>query len=240
MAGILILWLVTEKVATALREKHVALFTNNSPSVSWVTRLASKGSPMAARLIQALSLQLKLVHTSPITTIHIHGHQNAITDIPSWSFGSNLAWHCKTHTDFLMHFNKMFPLSSQNSWTMFLPASKIFMRVIPLILMPHSTLDTWRQLPNIDNHIGHTGAATAGLWERMLTCRTSPSNIKSEQSFVSHPASETDTTADTGRLELQQSVALSRPLGRRSPGCTSTTPSKLPGPTSSTHVLLKR
>jgi hypothetical protein len=85
MAGLLMLWLVIEKVASALREKHVALSTNNSPSVSWVTRLASKSLPtMAARLIRALSLRLKLAHTSPITTLHIPDHQNAIADIPSW------------------------------------------------------------------------------------------------------------------------------------------------------------
>jgi hypothetical protein len=37
IAGLLILWLVIEKVAPALKKKHITQFTNKSPSVSWVT-----------------------------------------------------------------------------------------------------------------------------------------------------------------------------------------------------------
>ncbi len=135
---------------------------------------------MAAWLIQALSLWPKLAHTSPIAMLHIQGHHNAVTDIPPWSFGSSLTWHCKIHTVFLTLFNKTFSLPLQNSWTMFLPTSKIFTRVVSLMLMPHSMLDKWCQLPNVGNHIGCTGAAIAGLWEWMLTHRMSPSNIKSK------------------------------------------------------------
>jgi hypothetical protein len=36
MAGLLLLWLVMESVCINLREKRVALFSNNSPMVGWV------------------------------------------------------------------------------------------------------------------------------------------------------------------------------------------------------------
>jgi hypothetical protein len=36
LAELVILWLMMEQVCGPLKEKHVALFSNNSPTVSWV------------------------------------------------------------------------------------------------------------------------------------------------------------------------------------------------------------
>ena len=48
MAGLLLLLLVMEDVVCNLKEANVALFSNNTPTVSWVTRLASRHSTVAA------------------------------------------------------------------------------------------------------------------------------------------------------------------------------------------------
>jgi hypothetical protein len=53
MAGLLLLWLVMEKVCPYLMEKHTALFSNNTPTVGWVTRLAPKKSRVAEGMVQA-------------------------------------------------------------------------------------------------------------------------------------------------------------------------------------------
>jgi hypothetical protein len=71
MAGLVILWLVMEGVCVDLREKWVTLFSDNSPTVGWVTRLASKRSVIAEGLFQALVLRLKCTHTCPLTPMHI-------------------------------------------------------------------------------------------------------------------------------------------------------------------------
>jgi hypothetical protein len=105
MAGVLLLWLVMEKVCHPRQEKRVALFSDNSPMVSWVTRLASQRSLVAEHLVQALALRLKSSRTCPLTALH------------SRSFGSNPAWHCKADSDFFTLFNSFFPLPLQNSWT---------------------------------------------------------------------------------------------------------------------------
>ncbi len=60
MAGLLFLWLVMEAVCGDLREKNVALFSDNSPMVGWVRRLATRGSLVSAHFIRALALRLKL------------------------------------------------------------------------------------------------------------------------------------------------------------------------------------
>jgi hypothetical protein len=88
MAGLLFLWLVMESVCGNLQEKNVALFSNNSPTVGWVQRLATCGSLVLANLIRALALRLKLHGTCPITPLHIAGEENSMTDIPLHLFGS--------------------------------------------------------------------------------------------------------------------------------------------------------
>ena len=99
MAGLLLLFLVMEEVCPSLRAKYVALFSDNSPTVGWVKRMAAKGSLVAMQLVRALALRLKKAGASLLTPQHIGGTQNAMTDIPSRSFGSNPAWYCKSDAD---------------------------------------------------------------------------------------------------------------------------------------------
>jgi hypothetical protein len=92
MAGLLMLWPIIEGVCKDLCKKRIALFSNNSLTVGWVTRLASKRSIIAENLIQALELRLKTQHACPLTPMHIEGKRSAISDVPSQSFGSNPKW----------------------------------------------------------------------------------------------------------------------------------------------------
>jgi hypothetical protein len=52
MAGLLLLWLVIEGVCGILVEKRVALFSNNTPTVAWVSHLASQKSLVAEHFVQ--------------------------------------------------------------------------------------------------------------------------------------------------------------------------------------------
>ena len=131
LAGLLLLWLVMEEVCNSFLACHMALFPDNQPTVHWVHRLAAKSSAVAGHLLQALALRSKLKHASPLTPLHIKGMENAITDIPSRSFGSNCAYFCKTDDDLKNLFNLKFPLPHHQSWNVFRPSWKISMRVIP-------------------------------------------------------------------------------------------------------------
>eukprot|EP00956_Cyclotella_meneghiniana_P036899 scaffold132055_cov20-Cyclotella_meneghiniana.AAC.1 len=95
MAGLLLLWLVMEEVCDLTSGSHVALFSDNAPTVSWVNKLASKNSQVADQLIRALARRLKLKGASPLSTMHIAGDKNEMTDIPSRSFGSEQKWFCR-------------------------------------------------------------------------------------------------------------------------------------------------
>jgi hypothetical protein len=110
MAGLLILWLVIEGVCPNFCEKQITLFGENSPTVSWLTWLASKRSLVTEQLVQALVLCLKAMHTCPLTPMHIKGKCNKIANVPLQSFGSNSAWKCTSDADLLTLLNTRFPL----------------------------------------------------------------------------------------------------------------------------------
>jgi hypothetical protein len=86
MAGLLLLWLCIEGVSLNLSHKHIALFSDNSLMVSWVTKMASKKLRIAAQLVQALALCLNVQQTCLLTPVHIPGIENTLTGIPSRSF----------------------------------------------------------------------------------------------------------------------------------------------------------
>ena len=107
MLGLLMLWLVMEEVCPKLRATYVALFSDNSPTVGWVKRLATRGSLVAMQILKSLTLLLKKAGASPLTPLHISGEENYMTDIPYSSFGSNISWFCKNDTDLLNLFKKI-------------------------------------------------------------------------------------------------------------------------------------
>jgi hypothetical protein len=88
MDGLLMLFIIMEHVCRPLVEKLVALFSNNSPTIGWVERLASRQLIIEDHLIRALALWLKANKCCPLTPQHINGIKNAMTNIPSRLFGS--------------------------------------------------------------------------------------------------------------------------------------------------------
>ncbi len=107
MAGLLLLWLCVEAIAPDLAHKHIALFSDNSLTVSWVKKMASRKSRITAQLVRALAFHLNIKQTCPLTPIHIPGAEYALTDIPSCTFGSVKEWKCKTNDGLLTLFNSL-------------------------------------------------------------------------------------------------------------------------------------
>ena len=125
---------------------QVALFSDNSPTVSWVDRIASQHAKGAEQLVRALALRPKQAGTCPLTPLHVQGKKNTMTDIPSRSFWSNPAWHCRSNTEQRALFNKNIPLPDQQSWTVFQPLNETSMRVISILQTKVMTMAEWRQL----------------------------------------------------------------------------------------------
>jgi hypothetical protein len=216
MAGLVILWLIIEGIGVDLREKRVTLFNDNSPTVGWVTQLASKRSVVAERLIQALALRLKSTHTCPLTPLHIEGIRNKIADIPSRSFGSNPAWMCNSDTELLTLFNILFPLPQQQSWTVYRLRYAAATRVTSILQMKPFALEDWRRLPPRGKCIGEIGAPMSNTWEWIRTYNTCHTQFGSDASQNLQPEHERDSMDMDEKSKVARSLALSRPLARRS------------------------
>ena len=213
-AGLLLLWLVIEATVPYLCHKRITLYSDNSPSISWIQWLASRRSIIAMQLIRALALRMQLQQTSPLTTLHIPGKTNHMTDIPSRSFGSNPIWHCKTDLAFVTMYTALFALPSQDSWNVFRFSSAISMRVISILLMKVFVMDEWRRLPGLVSHIGSTGPSLSHLWGWTLTYRTPSMTTGSEPSRGMPQPSDQVTMDGDARSQLLRSVLRSQPLAR--------------------------
>jgi hypothetical protein len=215
MAGLLLLWLIMEEVCQFEPADHAALFSDNDPTVSWVDRLACRGSKVADQLIRALVLRLKEQRVSPLTPQHIKGDQNSMTDIPSRSWGSEPKWYCKTEEDLLTLFNNSFPIPGQHSWTVFRPSREIQSRILSVLQMKVLQMEEWRRLPRAGRHIGKSGEPIAKLWEWTLTFRTLSSNELTQPSSPSQQECGQDSTAQAVLSAVERYRRLSRPLTRR-------------------------
>jgi hypothetical protein len=240
LAALLFLFLVIEEVGGDLRNKHVALYSDNSPSVHWVQRLAAKSSPAAMQLIRALALRLHITKASPLTALHIAGEHNSMTDVPSRSFGSDPKWHCTSDNQFLTLYNSLFPLPSQESWNHFRLSSAILTKVISILRTKDFTMAEWRRLPRAGKLTGPTGNSFSGLWEWTLTYRERPTPTASASSPGSQPTCALATPAEDAKCQLKQSLLHSLPLVRRSPWPSDTTPSSSQDLKSSSHDWPKR
>ena len=199
-----------------MKDSHVALFSDNSPTVHWVQRLAAKHSAIAMQLIRALALRLQLARASPLTPMHIAGVNNSLTDIPSRSFGSVAAWHCTSDTQLLTLFNSTFPLPNQASWTIYHISSKLAMRVISILRMKPFTADEWRRLPEKGRFIGSVGSPMSSLWDWTHTFAKRRTTTESVPFLDLPPELDQEhTMAATNRFELAQSIAQSRPLAQQ-------------------------
>mmetsp|Transcript_15405 Transcript_15405/g.35256 ORF Transcript_15405/g.35256 Transcript_15405/m.35256 type:complete len:556 (-) Transcript_15405:1075-2742(-) len=219
MAGLVFLWLMIEHVAPKLYHKHIVLLSDNSPSVAWIDKMASKRSVPAGELLRVLARRLCATKACPITPLHIPGRHNRISDIPSRSFGYKREWHFVNDSDFLTFFNSQFPLPHKQLWQMCRPSTKISSRICHSLLMPGSGTHDWRRLPTLATNIGGTGSSSRGLWNWILTSTQERSHTTSESEHSRSLGQPSDKafTETVNRLLAEQLARQSPPLDRRSP-----------------------
>ena len=156
------------------RFTHVGVCSDNSATVRWQTRGASKRSAAANRLLRILAIRLRKNRASPLITRHIAGKRNALGDVPSRSYGWKASWHYENDDDFLTFFNSRFPLPKQNSWTGFRLNDEVVSKVMRKLLTQGSPMAEWRLLPTLGAKYGPNGWPTANLSEclRIWTAAT--------------------------------------------------------------------
>ena len=149
------------------------------------------------------------------TPLHVAGVRNALTDIPSRSFGSEQKWRCDTNQQLLTLFNKTFPLPHQASWQVYQPSKEQCTRVTSVLRMRRTTADEWQQPPKPGKVFGATGPDMLYLWDWTLSWRWLPIKSESGRSQVSPHESELVSLVEGKRFKAAQYQASFHPLARR-------------------------
>jgi hypothetical protein len=107
--------------APVITHEPLGMLCDNTPTVSWIKKMASKSStPMAKRLLCGLAFMLYCHHASRLTTIQVPGPQNIMADIASRPSKALTFFRATTPVlsdhDFLSSFNVLFPLPDQQAW----------------------------------------------------------------------------------------------------------------------------
>ena len=219
LAGLVLHWLVLEYVVDDLRHKHVAMYCDNTPTVAWANRLASKNSKIAGRLLRALALRQRTRRASPLLSISIAGEDNVMADVASRSFRGNNA---KTtfevsNNDFLTYFNSQFPLPQNLQWKQFHLASKVTTRVISEMQNKPLNMESWLRLPTKGGSIGTTGLNMSNhLKASIRTCSHNSHQHKSKLSKVLLHGSGVENMGMDRWSKLTHLVSRYEPLPRKS------------------------
>ena len=104
-----------------IKHKTIGTLCDNSPTVSWIERMASKSIfPTAGRLLRGLAYMLHSRQAGGVITIHVKGVDNVMADLASRP-SKAMAQFAPTNThlsdsDFLSSFNTEFPLPMNQEW----------------------------------------------------------------------------------------------------------------------------
>ena len=232
MAAIVLGWLVLEGIDADLRHAHVGIYSDNTPSVSWTNKMASKRSNIAGHLLFALAMRQRLCRASPLCTLHIAGIINDMADIPSRSFGYKAEWNFQHDADFLNYFESSFPLPNQRSWKLFQPSSGVTTRIVAALQMKAIPMVEWQKLPPHGKSIGTNGSSSfALLTSTPMSGPTLRTNASTDLQQCSPGKFELEAWVKAKLSKLTVSAKGSRPLTRPFPWLRDETPSKSRGPT---------
>jgi hypothetical protein len=215
MAGVLLQWLVLEQIATtSLEHKHIGIFSDNTPTVAWATRLHSSKSKIAGHLLRALAVRQHAHRASPLLTISIAGEENDMADVASRSFRHKS--FTNSNQPFAKIFNSLFPLDQQRCWTECHLTEKLSSRVTSCLRGKPLDMALWLQIPKRGKSTGPSGRTTAVHSTSTPTSQTAHPPSKSLSSQPSLLGSGLATTAKERQSKFRPSRMRSQPSQRPS------------------------
>jgi hypothetical protein len=200
MAGVLLQWLVLEHISPcSLKFAHVGIYSDNTPTVAWATRLTSSSSSIAGHLLRALALRQHIHQTSPLLTVSIKGHSNKMADVASRSFRDN-SFKSKP---FLTTFSHQFPLPQNTCWKEFRLPEKWSSRVISCLRGKALPMASWTKITRQERNIGLAGPAILKPSAKAPTSQTAQKRSKSSSSQLSLRGCGRATTVSAIASELK-------------------------------------
>jgi hypothetical protein len=195
MAAVLLQYLVAEQLRP-LDQCHTAIWSDNTPTVSWSTKMAAKATtPIAGQLLRALAMRQRTTRAALPTVAHYAGSCNIPADTASRSFsqfhhGCERGRPSDSDDQFLTSFNTVFSLSlfsEMRSWRLVPVPSELSSLVISTLRGQRSPMQRWTQPPA--PVIGNTGVDGALASTLTSSSPAPPSTGEYMHSWLSLPKS---------------------------------------------------
>ncbi len=157
---------VLEPLVPSMHHKLTHIHSDNTPSVAWLTKMATKTANLDAahRLVRGLALRQRMLHSAPVNITHVAGSDNNLADITSRAITQLDDDHA-----FLMHFDTLFPLQEQ-SWQRASPPPAQLCNVILTLRGQRLTMQRWTLQLGLPAGAG--GSNTAPSVEQIRGCVT--------------------------------------------------------------------
>ena len=194
MAAVVLQLNVLEPLVATMRHKSVHIHSDNTPSVAWWAKMATKTakSDAAHRLVRGLAIRQRMLESSPVNITHVAGKENTLADIASRAI---------TQIDddfaFLTHFDTLFPLQGRY-WQRASPPPELLSNVILTLRGQRLTLQRW--MGQSGPPIGAGGPSTAPNVELIHGCATLALRPAASYCWALPPGLELDSLGKAGRL----------------------------------------
>ncbi|KAI2511269.1 adenylate kinase [Fragilaria crotonensis] len=194
MAAVVLHLSVLESVVPSLRHKHIFVHSDNTPSVAWVTKMATKTaqSDAAHRLVRGLALRQRMLESAPVSISHVAGTDNVLADIASRPIPT-----IDDDSAFLTHFDSAFPLQNRY-WRRASPLPVQLSNVILTLRGQRLTMQRW--ILKSGPPIGGGGTNTAPSVELIRGSETLPRRPDSNYCWALPHGLELDILGREGKL----------------------------------------
>ena len=153
-AGVLLHQMALEQVVSDLEHAKTVTFCDNTPAVSWVTRMASRQSRIGGRLARGLAIRSRTKRMCTPTALSVAGEANDMADVSSRSMNANSGF-LFTNDTLLAHFNAHFPLPQNQRWTIVTLPTEAISKVVSTLRGSQLTMAQWTTTD--EKHTGVTG-----------------------------------------------------------------------------------
>jgi hypothetical protein len=208
MAGVLLHEAVLEAhLGTAMAGAQIAIGCDNSPAVSWTTRMATRSaSPVSYHLIKGFAMRQRRTRSAPPAVYHVAGTTNKLADVASRQLaGVASHFHLLEHapgsmcpSTFLTLFNSHYPLPQKRPWTNVQPNSALWSNVISTLRGQRLGLRQWTI--KLDERPGPTGLHMPDRADSTRTCDIYPSPSNKPTSLPLPPGFELASSGVQSKL----------------------------------------
>jgi hypothetical protein len=196
MAAVVLQLNVLERLVPSMHHKLMHTHGNNTPSIAWLTKMATKtaDSDAAHRLVRELALYQQIMHSAPVSITHAADSDNNLADIALLAITQLDDNHA-----FFTHFDNLLPLLERFWQQAIPPPTQLLSNVILTLRGQRMTMQRWT-LP-FEPPAGAGDSNIVPTVEWIHDCKTQLPQSTASHSWDLPPGLILDSLGKVGKLE---------------------------------------